>query len=343
MSFPYAPQAQVGLVPLSPPVAFPLDAHPAFDVPEIGDLAVVACTFNPAGFKRPIDNLAVWLSWLWGLRVPLYMAEMAFGDQSFILPSGHRRVAQVRGCRSKNVLFQKEPLWNIAEKLVPSRFTKILFLDADVILRARRWSELLSSQLDGTKIVQPFSRCFWTAPDGREILAKPSWGYAWSNRYPYPDSTAFHPGFGYAVDRSFFSDCGGFPLSGIFGGGDVVTGLAAMNRHHPGGHSRLWDHIRWLPRDIEWADRVARWSEGRLGALTSDAVHLWHGSVQNRQHQKKHVVAAQLGHDPELDVRLGANGLAEWTPHAISTKPTLISYIGDYFPSRQEDTPQLQF
>ncbi len=312
---------------------WPLAEHPAFGVPLAGDLAVIACHFNPAGFRQPVENMRRWLDWLWGLRLPVFMAELSFGDAAPVLPRCDR-VAHFRA-GPEAMMFQKEPLLNLAERIVPRRFSKVAALDADVILTARRWAETTSALLDASPMLQPFSHCRWLDRGGGTQREKQSAAFAFLGRRDATDVLQYHPGFAWAMRREFFEDpVGGFPECAVIGGGDIATMLGALGfagRHfyYDGAPEAM------VAKQRAWAARCAGWSGRWIGCAAGEATHLWHGSYVDRQYQERYDTARH--YNPDTDLSRRHDGLTVWSPFAIEHKPDLVAAVRNYFPSRKED------
>lgn len=333
-------------IPTEP--VFSLDGHPVFDLPLRGDLAVVFCHFNPAGFERPRRNLAAFLDHLYLAGIPAFGAELALPPRPhFALYGTNRRVVQVRG---ESLLFHKEPLWNLAAQSVPEQFTKLLFLDADVILCPRPPEDSLqavfravSQALDHQPLVQPFSRAVWLDAEGAEIRCRPGSAYAHAHGRPdFADVRRCHPGFGFGLRRDFFRAIGGFTPCAILGGGDLAMLLAAageMDLHPDDVESSPHPYIARNPLSIispqlAWARTVHQLTGGRIGHVRADAVHLWHGSGEHRAYAERYALVRR--HDAR-DLTLSPAGVLEWTPAARSLKADMVAAVAAYFPSRRED------
>lgn len=323
-------------LPPSAPRPWPLTDHPALWHEPEGDIAVIACHFNPAGFRRPVENLGAFLDWAHGLRLPLYIAELAFGEAPFALASGSSHVLSLRA-GPEGILFQKEALWNAAERLVPEHVTKIVALDADVILRDERWLSGVSRLLDDVPIAQPFSHATWLNRFGQRVGQKLSTAYAHANGRLRPGDTAtYHPGFGVAVRREFFRVCGGFRGCAITGTGDTLLMLAAMGRpRDPQNFVVRQMPARVLAAHAAWSAQVQRWAGRQLGVLAGDCTHLWHGGARDRGYQSRFDLLGM--HEPELDLEETPDRALRWTEAAMAAKPGLVRAVADYFPARRED------
>jgi hypothetical protein len=62
-------------------------------------------------------------------------------------------------------------------------------------------------------------------------------------------------------------------------------------------------------------------------------LHLWHGSLENRNYQECHRILFENDFNPEIDIKKGKNGCWEWS----SAKEKLHKDLGKYFFLRNED------
>jgi hypothetical protein len=191
-------------------------------------------------------------------------------------------------------------------------------------------------ELENNKIVQPFSKALWTDSIGKTFKEKTSCGFAYRNNLPMPQvSKGFHSGFAIAVRRDFWNQTSGFYNSPV-GGGSLFLMSAIM-----GLENELEANLNEIcPPFLEhyrlWAKSVYAWSEGRFGYIDCKALHLWHGSRKKRRYFERFERLKTF--DPNIDISyVGDQGLYDWSPEALSSKPDLIQRVEDYFYSREED------
>ena len=92
--------------------------------------------------------------------VPLFIGECAFGDDEFELAPS----SSVFHFRCRDVMWQKERLLNLTIDRMPDRYTKIVWVDADVLFTNPRWIVETSERLDEVAVVQPFSHAVRLRP-----------------------------------------------------------------------------------------------------------------------------------------------------------------------------------
>lgn len=313
-----------------------LNLHPAFHPGgDEGDLAVIACHFNPCGYQRPVENLRRFLDHLAG--APIFMTELAFDGEPFLLSASSPRVLQVRTTRTQT-LWEKESLLTAAARRLPPQFTKVAWVDADILFSRADWISAASALLDNHPLIQLFGRAIYSDFAGWETRLKPSVGYAAGLRQPQRDDwQIFHPGFAWAARRELFSS----ELGGLYhcpvGGGDSILALAAMGKFSA-RHASIRDYSPALQTDAAgWSKRIAAWTKGRLTYLPGDVTHLWHGDRKNRAYAERKATIREL--DPAADLRTDPQtGLTTWTASALSGKPEMVAAVRAYFAARQEDT-----
>jgi hypothetical protein len=145
--------------------------------------------------------------------------------------------ATVFHVRSHSMMFHKENLWNLLAARVPSRYSKLLFLDANVLFFEPYWYEAISRALDSHPIVQPFQAVMHTTADRSSVIRfNPGLVAAHAtigSARVFHAGTGLKPaaGFGIAVQRSWLSDVGGFMDMAVLGGGDYLLGAALCGRN----------------------------------------------------------------------------------------------------------------
>lgn len=134
---------------VSRPCAHP-ETWPAERYRPCDELVVVTCYFNSSGFRtrrETYDRFAVSIR---GAGLKLLTVERAFGEADFTLPSG----PDCMRVRSRDVLWQKERLINLAVASLPAAAEKIAWLDCDVLFSNPDWAVQTAALLDEVPIVQ---------------------------------------------------------------------------------------------------------------------------------------------------------------------------------------------
>ena len=91
-------------------------------------------------------------------NIPFYISEVAFYNEPFLF----KKESNIFQYRSESYLFYNENLNNIiVNKKLPDKFTKLLFLDADIFFENVNWYTYISNKLDSVDILIPFKNAFW--------------------------------------------------------------------------------------------------------------------------------------------------------------------------------------
>ena len=301
------------------------------------DLCVVVTYFNPAGWRSRRASFERFRTPFAQSALSLFVVECAVGDAPFDLPA---RDDTLR-VRAKDALWQKERLVNVAAAALPPRFTKLAWVDADVLFSNPRWAQKTSRLLDDVAVVQPFERGLYLPAgedayrgegDVREsfsaVLArKPELhlygeyllhgvtGLAWAARRDV------------VVRHGIYDAC-------LSGSGDHLIAHATLGDFRSPCVTRTFaGNTRHAAHFADW---VARWKEdvpGRVGCVPGDALHLWHGDRRHRAYPERNRELAALGFDPTRDLVVGEGGVWEVAPGV----DRLRDFGRDHFRSRRED------
>jgi hypothetical protein len=309
-------------------------SKPIYTKPTVDDTAVLISFFNPARFKRILKNILYLTNILKENDIPYYVAECTF----------HGSKPQVPGAtlvlNSDSYMFYKEQLLNKLEPLVPEKYTKLIFLDGDVLFDTPDWVDQISASLNTKDIVQPFSEACWLTPDNTRIRSK-KMSYAWAivTKEPVNMTTLhnYHPGFAWCIKREIFRRIGGFFPRSIVGGGDVafVLNLFPIN---------VSDDLFFKASNGEfgrfiieaWRKYNANFKEVNptLGFLPNKALHLFHGVKENRQYVTRYEnVSDTVKGSWDDEIVTNADGLFEFKTPAVSKA------VLKYFKGRNEDIP----
>lgn len=300
-------------------------------------MAVLMVLFNPTGAARLVSNwLYVWNK-LRAAGIPVFGAELLFPWQRTASLAPEFKTITVR---SDSIMFHKEKLLLRLEREVPDTYGKLCCIDCDVVFGRPDWYDAVSRALDECPIVQPFSQCYWLAPDLRgAVAANPSAAMRLAAiremHAKGRDRLTGYPGFAMAMRRDWRAAPLHFPWA-VVGGGDsvlfrAVNGLVGefANPDMRRLMSAAWSS--WSPEA-----RV----EGDMGVVDGHIWHLWHGPLGSRQYYDRYVKFIEaLGSSGERDMRAllveNDDGVWEWR---ADVKKTLNSMMMRYFASRDDDS-----
>lgn len=283
-------------------------------------LAAVTCIFNPHGYKNIIRNYFTFRRHYNG--PPLYTVELSFTG-NFECPDAEMKLLG----NDSNFMWQKERLLNILIESLPDKVDRIAWIDADVLFMNPQWEKGTEEALEQFPVVQLFSAAHVLDSFGRIVDTHP--GYCHLQRYPHLGSLWGRTGYAWAARREAIP--GGLMDDHILGSGDLLMAEAWHNQRTCA--QREIKNVNWYRRWDEWAKKYYTGSQGRLGFVWGDVVHLFHGDYAKRQYVPRLEIFQKYDYDPFMDIRKDHNGVWVWN----SEKPGMHKAIKDYFSVRDED------
>lgn len=299
------------------------------------DLAIVTCYFNSENYETKLNNYLAFKSNLTRIGLPCFTVECTFGEGLFVLEGDVLRV------QARDVMWQKERLLNLAIQALPGRFTKVAWLDCDLLFQDDDWAQNTSRLLDKCTVVQPFK---WVVRLPRGHTSYLGAGEKWKSfgAVYKKDKKALlggrfdahgHTGFAWAARREVLAEHGLYDAC-IAGSGDHMIAHAVCGDHRSICIDRIIGRNSAYRRSFEdWAMRIASATQGRLGYVPGTLLHLWHGDIINRRYVDRNRELEQFSFDPQQDLQLGPTGCWEWTART----PQLRDWAIRYFSSRRED------
>ena len=284
-------------------------------------LAVVTCFFNFGNFKRPQANLHRFL------RQMKRDGAKVFGVEAHLkgantTTKGIANWQQIPIESHNQMLWQKEAAINLAAKAVPSEYTNLAWIDADIWFDNPNWVKDTEQALESCDVVQLFDRAVWTGPDGKTSLSKCSVAETqldvqWRS----------HPGFAWAMRRDVWERIGGlFPFAAS-GAGDTVMAMAFQGSKLPPAFQQ---NIGVNPARYDaWKSHLYPCV---LGHIQGTCYHEWHGTMEDRDYIGRRQRVAKI--DSEKDLQIASNGLLAWTE---SANPKIIGEVRQYFTSKNDD------
>jgi hypothetical protein len=301
------------------------------------DVAVVTCYFNSHNYASKRRGFELFRHSMERSGVPLFIGECAFGEEEFELAPS----SSVFQFRCRDVMWQKERLLNLTIDRVPDRYTKIAWVDADVLFTNPRWIVEASEYLDDVPVVQAFSHAARLRPRETSYFGggERSRGFCFT-RSALPALSRLryhvhgHTGFAWAADRQLLADFGLYDAA-IGGTADHLMAHAFCGDFATpclqlvfGGSSAYLDHFR------RWAHDAWGRVRGRLGCVDGAALHLWHGETANRGYVRRYRELTRLGYDPAVHLRPEPGGLWGWSDEGAF----LSEWATAYFRDRREDS-----
>jgi hypothetical protein len=263
-------------------------------------------------------------------NIPLFIIELGFPGQSFAVPDSF----QLSG---RDVMWHKERLLNIAINRLPAHFTKVAWIDADVVFPDDRWYGWASQLLDVFDLIQLFDRLDQQDNDGRFVRQLNGLAAYVAAGRPAPfkfDTSATWPGLAWAAKRELLAAHGLLDRF-VLGGADTYMSLAAFNV------ADSWSgwHVQQLAPKLgqfwrDWATPFYADVQARVGYLPTTVIQLGHGTTANRHYVDRMEILSKYDFDPAVDVATDDHGVWKWA----SPKSELHSAVSRYFDQRQEDS-----
>jgi len=309
------------------------ETHPAEKYHGCDELWIVTCYFNSNNFRTRRENYDRFVKPIRAAGLKLLTVECAFGDADFVLPAG----ADTVRVRSRDVMWQKERLINLAVASLPASARKIAWLDCDVLFSNPNWAVETAALLDEVSIVQTFKTAIRLPRSHTSYrgLGEVWNGFAWVSEVVSEFEKHYgqhgHTGFGWAASRDLLDRHGLYDAC-ISGSGDhfiahAMRGDLAMECEECPTSPSLREHFR------KWAQSFHADMSGHIRATSGTVLHLWHGETKDRQYGQRHEELIRLNFNPAADLRLNSDGLWEWA----GEKPRLRLWMNEYFGSRKED------
>lgn len=308
--------------------------HKNYNISNKKDIGIIMSYFSPCNFQKPRKNLYETLSSLEQTKCPVTLIEAIMpGSEPLVLPDwvDHHKFSVA----TNSILFLKENLYNIGIK--KTNYSKILFLDTDILFDNPNFIDDSSSLLDTYDVIQPYDISIWMNDDRLPLV-----GYYYKHSFAKGiynnsdiDRYTYHPGFAWGMTRKFLDYVGGLYDQHPVGGSDLAFGYAIYPENPSKSIVEKWLNINqlWINTNkyILYKQRVFDFGP-KIGYLAGCTCrHLYHGS-----HAKRNYIDRNKQYLPDLidnDYPLSYNedGILEWVneEHGIRCL--------EYFKSRDED------
>lgn len=298
--------------------------------------------FNPNRYSSRRENYDTFKRYL---SLPLCTVEHSTTGVYELKAQDAELLIQVT---SRDVLWQKERLLNIARKYLPKEAEIVVWVDCDLVFATPGWHQGLSQLLDVYAVVQCFSN-LEDLPDTvgsieGQMTAPPvtrrSFAAVVNESVDLPGHRAQRfiglqrscPGGAWAARRAFL-ERHSFYDSMILGGGDRAFACACSGDIEEAirigclQDSRAEDYKRW-------AGNVLDDTRGRIGLIEGNLLHLWHGTLEDRIYFGRHEELRRLNFCPSRDLVTDSSGAWRWS--ALVSEELRMS-VRLYFASRRED------
>lgn len=293
--------------------------------------------YNPCHWRLRRQHYDTFAAGLRAQKVPLLTVEMAVGDDPFELPPGPG-IIQIR---TDTLLWQKERLLGLTSRWLPKGVDIVAWLDCDILFDNPTWAKELACVMRTHPVAQ-----VWTTADrldrhGHSIsdfaesfasVMKKEPGALSHDRYDRHG----HTGYGWAMRRGLFDEVGLYEAA-VVGSADHFMAHACFGHYGFCIENALKGDERQISHLKEWGERFYAVVQGRLGVVSGNIRHLWHGDAKDRRYFLRMHDVTNLGFDPWTDLRDVPGQPLMWQPHVLEQKPDLCNYFLPHFASRRED------
>jgi hypothetical protein len=271
---------------------FPKNFHNiVYNSPVKKDMAIGLVYFNTLGAKRLLMNYLYTVEKLKLAKIPYYTIEMYVHKKD---------IADAIHVKTDAILFQKERLCRVLEKHIPSKYTKLLFMDTDIVYDNINWYNDISAKLDNFDIVQCYSNIYYTDITYKKI-ERVLYSSTAKRAVDDKENGFGTPGGSWAFQRSWFNKIGFFEYDPT-GGSDTYSVLLWRGNSVDNSQPYLKNALDEYKAKLKNLPSIC-FVEGII-------YHLWHGSMKNRQYQHRKNIFSEVK-DIRSVVKVGANGLLE--------------------------------
>ena len=280
------------------------------------DMAICLVVFNPSKTKRILMNYFYAKNQFDLQKLPVFTIELVYNGQEPEIPDAFH-------VHSNSIMFHKENLYRILETKIPKKYTKLAFLDCDILFSDPCWYSKTSKLLNEYDVVQPFENAHWTDLTYTHIeltrktvleMKKPMWDFN------------YHPGFAWCMKRDWYNSVGFFDYA-ISGSGDTLSTVAWLKKSFP-------RNFQSLPKALQ--SEYTKFLNKLCPKITYlkgvNVMHLYHGSRDNRQYAIRHKILEVNQSVLDL-IKVNSDGVFEWK------NPNLWNPVFfEYFQNRKDDS-----
>jgi len=278
-------------------------------------MAICLVIFNPASTKRILMNYHYVVNEFKLRNLPVFTLELVFEGRN-------PEIADAIHVKGNSFMFHKERLCRVLEKKIPKEFTKLAFLDADIIFSDDSWYSSTSALLEEYDVVHPFERAHWLdLTYSKKILTRESVVKMPDEMY----NSNYHPGFAWCMRRDWYNKVGFFDWA-VSGSGDTLSAIGWLNK-------KMSLNFRSCPQSITFEfNKFISKEVPRITYLEDIEVsHLYHGNRVNRQYVERHELL-NIDVDIKDIIIINEDEIYEWT----NPKYWNLLFL-DYFKNRNDD------
>lgn len=300
----------------------------------MAEFYIITTMFNPCQYKSRYRLYELFHKHVADAGGTLVTIELALEDRPFVVTErGNPLHIQVR---SNDHIWYKENLVNVAIRRLPSTWTHVAWLDADISFARPDWLDQTLVALDKHPIVQMFTHVLDLGPDYEPLDCKE--GFVYKHQTNPSASQQKHygqPGGAWAARREVLEAVGKLVDWSIIGSNDYFMVVAMMGTVDP-----LYERMSspgYAEMLLNWQERFRDRVGGDIGCVKTMLLHYWHGRKTDRRYDTRWRILVDNRFDPYVDLHYNSDGLVELN----EGKPNLRDAIRAYFEARNEDNIEL--
>lgn len=272
------------------------------DVPtnNLDEAIIISCYFNPLHSPYRLKAFKRFYEGIKGYNHKI--VECVIGDSQPELSDDFEKFY------TKSLLWHKETLLNKIIAELPKKYKYIFWVDADLIFTNPNWvEEGVKVMKNGANMIQPFEYCVHLEKDlyepnfnvnayrkecGNPITRhKMLWRSFCSNHSNGMSAhmnydVHGHVGFAWGIKREVIEKVPGYLYDkALIGGADhIMAHAGAGHINHNCITKSFTDNLEEVN---EWSRMFYNAVEGKLGFVSGDVYHIWHGDLKDRQYLKR--------------------------------------------------------
>lgn len=313
-------------------------------------LTVIVVHYNPCQYERRAFLINDCLSRLCDTRTEqsqkpkapqlhIVAVELTYDDRApEVVPRDEMEIIR-RRVSSRNIMWSKEQLINMAIERLPKNRRFISWMDSDIAIMEDNWVEATVQKLSQhpKAFAQLFATCDMLGPDGKAQVRVTSFAQQYTSGKKYQDvsnkhSDYWHPGFVWAATREALRCTNGL-IAKTLGSADRHMAMAFLLRATETVPAGL--HPSYLKQVDEWEQRV-QVNNLELVVVPLKIVHFWHGSLKRRQYMERWEILKNSGFDLEHHLEYDEDqDLYVWSDGCPAP---LVNLVSQYFEQRLEDS-----
>lgn len=298
-------------------------------------ICAITTYYNFTKSNRRYQN---YLTFTKNLPFFLITVELATNDSDFQLDSNHADI-YVRA-NSKDLLWHKESLLNIALKHIPKECDYVVWVDCDIIFKNSSLESEIYSKMEKYNLVQLFSKMYDMTSSESQIPNEPEivtgCGISYLNdkndffeNYLRPKDplkmrkTLF--GLAWASHKSIIKKYGFYDFC-ITGSGDRALYCAASGQYEVTKTSLFMNEPRFN-HYMCWAENFNNLIDGKISYVDGLIVHLFHGEISDRQYRERHLQFSKFEFNPTNDLKRLEEGTFEWSNKSNVYNDFFLNYL----------------